>query len=189
MPTRDATDGPRPRRPDPAAVYRLYNAQDLLLYIGSAFDPKARYRAHARTKAWWPEVARKTEEWHPNRGQAFLAETAAIKNEAPKYNEACSLTYRAPQTAAMLRRTETSKARGRAQREGARIRREVERATKDSGGTWTDAIRAGKEAELDYLESTGLLPGYVERARLRLERTAKHWAAGSSSPSVPEACG
>lgn len=68
-----------------AAVYRLYDADDVLLYIGSAYDPEERCKAH-RSKPWWPDVARRTDEWRPGRGDAYGAEAQAIAEENPRHN-------------------------------------------------------------------------------------------------------
>lgn len=77
-----ANETPTPRR---AAVYRLYDASGALLYIGSAYDPSQRYRSH-RSKPWWGQVARRAEDWHPNRAAAFAAEAALIETEQPRFN-------------------------------------------------------------------------------------------------------
>lgn len=67
------------------ALYRLYDADGRLLYVGIAQDPEKRWSQHSRTKraTWWPLVARKTVEWFPNREAADAAETIAINNEKP----------------------------------------------------------------------------------------------------------
>ncbi|MER6367353.1 hypothetical protein ABT255_03055 [Streptomyces mirabilis] len=36
--------------PRPAAVYRLWDADENLLYMGSAYNPKERAKAHRRTE-------------------------------------------------------------------------------------------------------------------------------------------
>lgn len=82
----------RRHRPGPAAVYRLWDAQGNLLYIGSAYDPEQRCRGH-RKKEWWSEVARRTDEWHPNRWTAYSAESDAVNAEKPKYNVMGSRAY------------------------------------------------------------------------------------------------
>jgi DNA-directed RNA polymerase specialized sigma24 family protein len=69
----------------PAAVYRLYAADGALLYIGSAYDPKERSKKH-REKPWWPQVARREDEWHPSREAAYVAETEAIEEARPPGN-------------------------------------------------------------------------------------------------------
>ena len=70
------------------ALYRFFNPQRQLLYIGIAFDPNLRARQHAVTKAWWAEVdlARTTIEWFLSRSAAEAAELAAIRAEGPRYN-------------------------------------------------------------------------------------------------------
>lgn len=69
----------------PAAVYRFYDAEGALLYIGSAYAPDVRWEEHRR-KPWATEVAKRTECWYPNRTEAYVAETAAIKSELPRHN-------------------------------------------------------------------------------------------------------
>ncbi|MFD7999969.1 GIY-YIG nuclease family protein [Streptomyces mirabilis] len=68
------------------ALYRLRDGAGVLLYIGITYDPESRWRAHAATKAWWPEVTRKEVEWHADRLLAESAEVAAIKAELPLHN-------------------------------------------------------------------------------------------------------
>jgi predicted GIY-YIG superfamily endonuclease len=70
----------------PTALYRLYDAEGKLLYIGITGDIKARFAQHAETKAWWPDVTRKTVEWHAARSEASQAELEAIKAERPVHN-------------------------------------------------------------------------------------------------------
>ena len=70
----------------PAAVYRLYDDAGTLLYIGSAYDPAKRSRAH-RDKPWWPLVVRREDEWHPSREAAYVAETESIREGLPLGNK------------------------------------------------------------------------------------------------------
>jgi predicted GIY-YIG superfamily endonuclease len=77
-----------------AAVYRLYDAEGTLLYIGSAYDPADRSKQH-RAKAWWPQVTRREDEWHPSRWTAYTAETQAIQAEKPRHNVMGTAAYRA----------------------------------------------------------------------------------------------
>jgi predicted GIY-YIG superfamily endonuclease len=77
---------PNPTNTDrPAAVYRLYDAEGTLLYIGSAYDPDDRWEEHQK-KPWAAEVAKRVERWYPDRNAAYVAETAAIKSELPRHN-------------------------------------------------------------------------------------------------------
>jgi predicted GIY-YIG superfamily endonuclease len=70
------------------ALYRFFNAEGQLLYVGITHRLRHRWREHARTYAatWWPKAASRTVEWYPNRIEAQRAEQEAIKAEAPLYN-------------------------------------------------------------------------------------------------------
>lgn len=70
------------------ALYRLYDAAGTLLYVGISANPEQRWKVHSWTKAkpWWPDVARKTVEWHDSPESAALAEHIAIATESPKFN-------------------------------------------------------------------------------------------------------
>lgn len=70
----------------PTALYRLFDGDGVLLYVGITDGVKARFAQHAATKPWWPEVARKTVEWHPTREAAAVAEAQAIRAENPARN-------------------------------------------------------------------------------------------------------
>lgn len=69
----------------PHALYRLYGADDALLYVGISVH-LARWAGHATDKPWWREVARATVEWFPDRSAALTAERAAIATERPRCN-------------------------------------------------------------------------------------------------------
>ncbi|MER7813823.1 sigma factor-like helix-turn-helix DNA-binding protein [Streptomyces sp. NPDC096153] len=67
-------------------MYRLFDAEGTLLYVGSAYDPAKRSRAH-RDKPWWPKVDRREDEWHACREAAYVAETDAIREALPPGNK------------------------------------------------------------------------------------------------------
>lgn len=69
------------------AVYRLYDWQDQLLYVGISNAPGARFKEHAADKDWWPRVYRSKVEWLQDRPLALKAETDAIWLEQPIYNK------------------------------------------------------------------------------------------------------
>ena len=71
---------------DGSFLYRFFDAEGQLLYIGIATEPKSRWRSHYATE-WWPKVARKTLEWHDSRKAAEEAEATAIRDEHPRYNK------------------------------------------------------------------------------------------------------
>ncbi|MGW1949993.1 GIY-YIG nuclease family protein [Streptomyces sp. NPDC001940] len=68
------------------ALYRLFDEVGALLYVGITNDLEVRWSYHARQKAWWPEVHRRTVEWKTTRAEAETAEAAAIGREVPRWN-------------------------------------------------------------------------------------------------------
>ncbi|MFF7411623.1 GntR family transcriptional regulator [Streptomyces lydicus] len=74
--------------PERTALYRLYDADGHLLYVGISSNPKRRWWAHAAQHAatWWPQVATRTVEWLDTRELAAAAERHAIKVESPAHN-------------------------------------------------------------------------------------------------------
>lgn len=69
------------------ALYRLFDTEGRLLYVGIAFNPDSRWAGHSASKSWWPDVAEKRIEWHETRSAAVAAERAAIAAELPLYNK------------------------------------------------------------------------------------------------------
>lgn len=80
------------------ALYRLFDDQERLLYIGIAVHPDRRWRQHARDNAetWWPDVQRKEVEWFETRERAAEAEAEAIRREGPPYNWHHTAAYNDP---------------------------------------------------------------------------------------------
>jgi len=71
----------------PIALYRLYDTEDVLLYVGITTNPKARFTQHALYKPWWPSVARTSVSWlHVTRPEALAIEAGAIRSEEPLHN-------------------------------------------------------------------------------------------------------
>jgi len=78
-----------PRKPPPPKgrwMYRLWSADDRLLYIGITDRGKTREREHARSKSWWPEVHHVTYQRVHTRAELRFLEAEAIRRERPKYN-------------------------------------------------------------------------------------------------------
>lgn len=73
--------------PERTALYRLYDADNRLLYVGITSNLKARWSAHSRDKRWWPEVAHKTIEWFETRKSAERIEKIEVEEEHPRYNK------------------------------------------------------------------------------------------------------
>lgn len=72
--------------PARTALYRLYDGNDVLLYIGISDAPAARFRTHARQQPWWFQVHHYTLEWIDDRKAAEHAEKDAIRTETPMWN-------------------------------------------------------------------------------------------------------
>lgn len=69
------------------ALYRAFNEEGDLLYVGISSNPKQRWIEHACSKQWWrSEVHRKTVEWFPTRLAAARAEALAVRSELPTRN-------------------------------------------------------------------------------------------------------
>ncbi|MEV5957283.1 GIY-YIG nuclease family protein [Streptomyces sp. NPDC051987] len=68
------------------ALYRLFNESGGLLYVGITNDPEVRWAYHARQKAWWSDVRKRTIEWKATRAEAEAAEAEAIGRENPQWN-------------------------------------------------------------------------------------------------------
>lgn len=75
-----------------AFVYRLFDAEGTLLYVGKTYRPEVRFyggpTSHSATKEWWPEVARIVVKTYRSDVDALAAEAWAIKRERPSYNVA-----------------------------------------------------------------------------------------------------
>ncbi|OXS35406.1 hypothetical protein [Streptomyces sp. XY006] len=149
-------------------MYRLWAADGALLYIGSAYDPSERCKEH-RKKPWWPEVARRTEEWVGHRNAAYREEMKAIAKERPRYNAMGSPSYRTPDTEAVRRRKELGSLRQRLLEESWAAADTAREAARAAGAEEREAGRAGLLAEIEFLEATGLFAGAVKRRRERLE--------------------
>lgn len=70
----------------PTAVYRIFNAENVLLYVGASRNVKDRLSYHSGVKRWWSEAVRYEAEWYNTREEAEHAEAVAINTEAPLYN-------------------------------------------------------------------------------------------------------
>lgn len=73
---------------DRTALYRLYDAEGHLLYVGITRRLGIRFSEHARTHAatWWPLVEKRAVEWFDTRYAAAQAEVNAIRTENPLHN-------------------------------------------------------------------------------------------------------
>lgn len=81
-----AVEWGRPQTPVRTALYRLYDRDGELLYVGITDSPKRRFKDHADDKCWWPDVTARTVDWLPTRAHALAAEAQAIRTESPRFN-------------------------------------------------------------------------------------------------------
>jgi len=68
-------------------LYRCYDANGALLYIGVSWTAPTRFRQHSAGSRWWADVATISLERCKNRRQAETAERAAIQRERPLHNK------------------------------------------------------------------------------------------------------
>jgi predicted GIY-YIG superfamily endonuclease len=74
------------RPSDPAAVYRIKNANGVTVYIGASHEPAERVDAHLRTQTWREDIVTWSAEWYPSWAAAHRMEVAAIEQEKPVHN-------------------------------------------------------------------------------------------------------
>lgn len=72
---------------DPTYVYRLYDKNGKLLYIGITNDIEIRFYAHSLDKWWWNDVAKVYKRKYASREKAQDIELKAIKKYLPPYNQ------------------------------------------------------------------------------------------------------
>jgi excinuclease UvrABC nuclease subunit len=72
-------------------LYRFYDAENSLLYVGITKFFEPRLKQHYKNAEWFFETAYVRLEHYQTRQEVELAETRAIKTERPKYNIAKSL--------------------------------------------------------------------------------------------------
>lgn len=70
----------------PAALYRHFNADGELLYIGISVSSLVRLTKHRNASPWFHEIAVVKIEHFPTRAAALHAEGLAIQSEKPLYN-------------------------------------------------------------------------------------------------------
>ena len=70
----------------PTSVYRYYDANGVLLYVGITSRGISRNSEHNTSKAWWPYVVRQDVDHYETRSKALAAERAAIRRFRTSYN-------------------------------------------------------------------------------------------------------
>jgi hypothetical protein len=67
-------------------LYRHYDADGKLLYVGISLSAVIRLAAHKETSEWFNKIVQVKIERFPTRKMALVAEQAAILTENPEYN-------------------------------------------------------------------------------------------------------
>lgn len=67
-------------------LYRFFDADDQLLYVGRTINPGRRWRDHEKQKPWFDAVAKVTREVLPSALLLAEAEQVAIETEHPLHN-------------------------------------------------------------------------------------------------------
>jgi len=68
------------------ALYRQYDKDGKLLYVGISLNYARRLKEHYKGSAWFLDVEKITLEWFDTRDDALKAERDAIKSESPECN-------------------------------------------------------------------------------------------------------
>lgn len=80
--------GPKPYQVQPRCfhLYRHFDHDGILLYVGQSLSAVSRLVEHRRSSPWLWSVTRVEIERHPTRQAALEAERKAIQEEAPLFN-------------------------------------------------------------------------------------------------------
>lgn len=70
----------------PCFLYRQFDANDELLYVGLTTDPHQRHLRHRQDSPWAHLIDRTEYEMHPNLWVGGAHESLAIETEGPLYN-------------------------------------------------------------------------------------------------------
>lgn len=86
------------------SLYRMYDQDECLLYIGVSSRVMTRLGEHWHTKSWVPEISKITIEKYKTRSALEDAESIAIRLEKPKHNIAMSKFVERPSVIIRKRR-------------------------------------------------------------------------------------
>lgn len=68
------------------AVYRIFDGDDVLLYVGMSVSPETRFADHRTCKSWMQQASRYEISWFSSRETAEAEEQRAIAQERPLHN-------------------------------------------------------------------------------------------------------
>lgn len=90
-------------QPDPGGVlYRFFDLDSVLLYVGRTINPTYRWPGHRSGKVWWDEVSTITLTRYATAEALDEAERGAIREEAPRYNRVRFITPAGPARQGMV---------------------------------------------------------------------------------------
>lgn len=75
-----------PRPAGPAWLYRLFDAEGALVYIGVTRHPRSRMHQHRYERYWFVDVSSTSWTHFADGAAAYAAEVHAIRTEAPRRN-------------------------------------------------------------------------------------------------------
>lgn len=76
----------RTSAPSAPTIYRHFDSEGRLLYVGMSLNVMRRTRSHFHSAAWWDEVATITIQRFETKADACAAELHAIRTEGPLHN-------------------------------------------------------------------------------------------------------
>lgn len=77
----------------PTTLYRFYDAEWRLLYVGISWNPRERFGQHEDGKPWWQYVAFVRVDHYSTREAATHAERDTIREERPPFNTVAQNRY------------------------------------------------------------------------------------------------
>lgn len=75
-----------PQLPQKTDLYRHFDKEGELLYVGISLSTGNRTKGHRLDSGWWDDISRIEIEKFESRGMAEAAEVKAIQSEKPKHN-------------------------------------------------------------------------------------------------------
>lgn len=96
--------GPKytPEEPRRCSLYRHYDVDGILIYVGISVDPETRTKTHEVQSPWWRFVANSDLDWFDSQIDAATAERRAITDERPIFNKAGASPERDPRVVEYL---------------------------------------------------------------------------------------
>lgn len=74
-------------KPSECAVYRFFDRDGALLYVGIAWNPGRRWERHKRESPWFGKARSARVDVYSSEKEALTAERFAIRDEKPLHNK------------------------------------------------------------------------------------------------------